>query len=49
MAKYLGLDLSTQSLSALIVDGDTGQILIDESINFGRKILMEILKQNNEK
>ena len=35
MAKYLGLDLSTQSLSALIVDGDTGQILIDESINFG--------------
>ncbi|MCM8540111.1 MAG: FGGY family carbohydrate kinase [Lentisphaeraceae bacterium] len=35
MAKYLGLDLSTQSLSALIVDGETGQTLIDESINFG--------------
>ncbi|MCM8534169.1 MAG: FGGY-family carbohydrate kinase [Lentisphaeraceae bacterium] len=38
MAKYLGLDLSTQSLSALIVDGDTGQILIDESINFGKDL-----------
>ncbi|MCM8528361.1 MAG: FGGY-family carbohydrate kinase, partial [Lentisphaeraceae bacterium] len=38
MAKYLGLDLSTQSLSALIVDGDTGQILIDESVNFGNDL-----------
>ena len=38
MAKYLGLDLSTQSLSALIVDGETGQILIDESINFGKDL-----------
>lgn len=38
MAKYLGLDLSTQSLSALIVDGDNGQILVDESINFGRDL-----------
>src|SRR5690606_31968548 len=32
---YLGLDSSTQSLSALIIDTDTGAVVVDESLPFG--------------
>lgn len=38
MAKYLGLDLSTQSLSAIIVDSSTGATLCEESVNFGKDL-----------
>ena len=34
----LGLDCSTQSLSALIIDSARGQILVDESLNFGKDL-----------
>ncbi len=37
MASWLGLDSSTQSLSALLVD-DSGNILARESVNFGRDL-----------
>ncbi|HVR19207.1 MAG TPA: FGGY-family carbohydrate kinase [Polyangiaceae bacterium] len=35
MPRYLGLDSSTQSLSALVVDTDSGSVVLDESLNFG--------------
>lgn len=38
MAHYLGLDSSTQSLSALIIDTDSGEIVLSESLNFGSEL-----------
>ncbi len=35
MGRFLGLDSSTQSLSALIVDSDTGQVVVDRTLPFG--------------
>ena len=35
MARYLGLDSSTQSLSAIVVDTDTGKVVLDQSLSFG--------------
>lgn len=35
MAHYLGLDSSTQSLSALIIDAESGAVVLDESLRFG--------------
>jgi xylulokinase len=35
MPRYLGLDSSTQSLSAVVIDTDSGQVVLDESVNFG--------------
>ncbi len=32
---YLGLDASTQSLSAILIDSDQGEIIAEESVNFG--------------
>jgi xylulokinase len=38
MAQYLGLDSSTQSLSALVIDSDTGKVVVDRSVNFGERL-----------
>lgn len=38
MSQYLGLDSSTQSLSALIIDRDTGQVVAERSVNFGGRL-----------
>jgi xylulokinase len=38
MPQYLGLDSSTQSLSALIIDTDTGKVVVDRSVNFGERL-----------
>jgi xylulokinase len=38
MPNYLGLDSSTQSLSALVVDTDTGSVVVDEAVNFGKDL-----------
>lgn len=38
MGIYLGLDSSTQSLSAIIIDTSTGTVLADESVNYGRDL-----------
>lgn len=38
MGLFLGLDSSTQSLSALIIDTDSGQVVLDESLNFGQAL-----------
>lgn len=38
MPYYLGLDSSTQSLSALVIDTDTGQIVLDQAVNFGKDL-----------
>jgi xylulokinase len=38
MRIFLGLDASTQSLSALVVDTATGRILVDHSVNFGKEL-----------
>ena len=35
MGIFLGLDSSTQSLSALAVDTESGEVVLDESLNFG--------------
>jgi xylulokinase len=35
MALFLGLDSSTQSLSALVVDTDSGRVVLDKSLNYG--------------
>ena len=32
---YLGLDASTQSLSAILIDTAQGEIIAEESVNFG--------------
>jgi len=38
MGLYLGLDSSTQSLSALVIDSDAGQIVRQEAVNFGKDL-----------
>lgn len=38
MGLYLGLDSSTQSLSAMIIDTETGRVVLDESLNFGTSL-----------
>lgn len=38
MALFLGLDSSTQSLSALIIDTDSGKVVADKSVNFGARL-----------
>jgi xylulokinase len=38
MNRYLGLDASTQSLSALLIDTDTGEVVIDRSVAFGERL-----------
>lgn len=38
MGVYLGLDSSTQSLSAILIDADAGTILADESVNYGKDL-----------
>lgn len=38
MPQYLGLDSSTQSLSALLIDTDTGKVLVDRSVSFGERL-----------
>jgi xylulokinase len=35
MSLFLGLDSSTQSLSALVIDTDTRRVVFDQSINYG--------------
>ena len=35
MSLYLGLDSSTQSLSAILIDTASGELLLEESVNFG--------------
>jgi xylulokinase len=35
MALFLGLDSSTQSLSALVVDTDAGRVVLDRSLSYG--------------
>ncbi|MCK5845678.1 MAG: hypothetical protein KAG97_13275, partial [Victivallales bacterium] len=39
MAKYLGLDSSTQSLTGLIIDTKTGNVVSNESVNFESELL----------
>jgi xylulokinase len=38
MAHFLGLDSSTQSLTALVLDTDTGAVVVDKSIAFGQRL-----------
>ena len=38
MAYYLGLDSSTQSLSALAIDIEASTVVLEESVNFGRDL-----------
>ncbi|MBN2575796.1 MAG: carbohydrate kinase [Deltaproteobacteria bacterium] len=38
MPLHLGLDSSTQSLSALVIDTDTGKVVADRSVNFGVRL-----------
>jgi xylulokinase len=38
MGLFLGLDSSTQSLSALIIDTDSGRVVLDESLNFSQRL-----------
>src|SRR5690606_21545394 len=38
MPYYLGLDSSTQSLSAMAIDPEQGRVVLDESVNFGRDL-----------
>ncbi len=38
MAYFLGLDSSTQSLSAMVIDTASGQVVLDESVNFGSEL-----------
>ncbi len=35
---YLGLDLSTQSMSALVIDPISGDVVAQESVNFGQEL-----------
>jgi len=35
MPRYLGLDSSTQSLSAIVIDTDDGRVVLDTGVNFG--------------
>jgi len=38
MSLYLGLDSSTQSLSALVIDAEAGQVVLQEAVNFGQDL-----------
>lgn len=38
MGLYLGLDSSTQSLSAMIIDTAAGRVVLDHSVNFGKAL-----------
>ena len=38
MGLYLGLDSSTQSLSAMIIDTTLGRVVLDESVSFGKAL-----------
>lgn len=38
MARFLGIDASTQSVSALVFDGESGTILAEASVNFGKDL-----------
>ena len=38
MPRYLGLDSSTQSLSAIVVDTDSGTVVLDENLVFGKDL-----------
>jgi xylulokinase len=38
MNLFLGLDSSTQSLSAIVIDADAGQIVKEVSLNYGREL-----------
>lgn len=38
MPHYLGLDSSTQSLTALIIDTTSGRIVLEESLNYGKEL-----------
>ena len=38
MAYFLGLDSSTQSLSAIVIDTAEGRVVVDESVNFGAEL-----------
>jgi xylulokinase len=38
MGIFLGLDSSTQSLSALAIDTESGKVVLDESVNFGQDL-----------
>jgi len=38
MSYYLGFDSSTQSLKAIIIDTEKGQIVCSESVNFGKEL-----------
>jgi xylulokinase len=38
MGLFLGLDSSTQSLSAMVVDTERGVVVLDESLNFGKSL-----------
>lgn len=38
MTYYLGLDSSTQSLSALAIDVEQGSVVLDQSVNFGQDL-----------
>jgi xylulokinase len=38
MARFLGLDSSTQSLSAVVIDVDTGELVANHSISFGERL-----------
>jgi xylulokinase len=38
MGLFLGLDSSTQSLSAMIIDTASGRVVVDESLNFGKAL-----------
>jgi xylulokinase len=38
MGLYLGLDSSTQSLSAMIIDTALGRVVLDQSVNFGKAL-----------
>ena len=35
---FLGIDASTQSISAVIIDPDLGNVIADESVNFGAEL-----------
>lgn len=38
MPQFLGLDSSTQSLSALLIDTDRGEVIADRSVAFGERL-----------
>ncbi len=38
MPLFLGLDSSTQSLSVMVIDTDSGKVVLDDSVNFGAEL-----------